>query len=188
MAVVLQSGGVYSVLLLRWQFSSLLQKRIIPLTQNNISSISGGIFDFGINSFSLVLTLSLFGIANGVSSTNLDSTQAWLLVLGAGIFFGIFHGGLYVITSRRFDNSHLPWRNWDSLALISIEILPVFFGFLSLLVYPLIGEWNDNNFWCRDLCSRFIDFLSQCTPEKPRTQVAGVICFRRNQQGSELSY
>jgi PAS domain S-box-containing protein len=118
---------------------SLLNKRYFPVSQNNISYLSGSIFDFGINSFTLVLTLSLFGIASGVSSTILDSSQSRLLVLGAGIFFGIFHGGLYVITSRRLDNSQLSWINWDSLALVSIEVLPVFFGFLSLLVSPLIG-------------------------------------------------
>lgn len=118
----------------------MLHKRFFTVSQNNVSYLSGGIFDFGINSFTLVLTLSLFGIANGVSSTILDSSQSRLLVLGAGIFFGIFHGGLYVITSRRLDNSQLSWINWDSLALVSIEVLPVFFGFLSLLVNPLIGD------------------------------------------------
>ncbi|MBK5106543.1 MAG: GAF domain-containing protein [Anaerolineales bacterium] len=62
------------------------------------------------------------------------------MILGAGIFFGITHGGIFVATSSTSERSKLYLGNWDTLALISIEIMPVFFGFISLLVYPLLGD------------------------------------------------
>ncbi len=106
---------------------------------NNKSYFSDGIFDFSLNSFTLVLTLSLFGIPKGLSSTNLAATQALFLILGAGLFFGILHGVSYVTSSRINGAIKRIKGNWDTLALTSIEVMPVFFGFISLLFYPLVG-------------------------------------------------
>jgi NtrC-family two-component system sensor histidine kinase KinB len=106
---------------------------------NNKSYVSEGIFDFGLNSFTLVLTLSLFGIPKGLSSTNLAATQALFLILGAGLFFGILHGVSYLTSSRTIGAIKRIKGNWDTLALTSIEVMPVFFGFISLLFYPLVG-------------------------------------------------
>lgn len=128
--------GVAAAVGLQSTFHNLVK----PLSQNNRSYLSIGIFDFGINSFSIFLTLLLFGMVKGIPFTDLDSTQVWLMILGAGIFFGITHGGIFVATSSTSERSKLYLGNWDTLALISIEIMPVFFGFISLLVYPLLGD------------------------------------------------
>ena len=117
----------------------LIRRGKTPFSINQTRNISAGIFDFGLNSFTLVLTFSLFGIFQGINFALLDSTNGWLLLLGAGIFFGIFHGGLFIITSKTVDTEQQLER-WDTLALISVEVLPVFFGFISLLMYPLVGD------------------------------------------------
>ena len=118
----------------------IFPSRLLSFSSNQKSPLWAGLFDFGLNSSTLVLTLSLFGMTKGVSSLNMGGSQGWILILGAGIFFGTVHGIFYSTASNYLIANRSTRENWDILALISTEILPTFFGFTTLLVYPLIGD------------------------------------------------
>ena len=106
---------------------------------NGFSSIlSEGFFSFGLNTFTLVLTLAIFGLGSGISSRSFELASDWQSILGAGLFFGILHGGLFAFSNFVETQNGLRNLNWDLLTLISIETLPVFFGFISLLIFPFL--------------------------------------------------
>jgi len=102
-------------------------------------SLWSGLFDIGLNLVSLVLALSVFGISKGITSIELGINQNWTVILSAGILFGAIHGSFYSISSRYLTSPRITRARWDILALVSIEILPVFLGFTTLLTFPLIG-------------------------------------------------
>jgi len=118
----------------------IFAQRITTSSPNNQKNLRAGIFDFGINSFVLVASLSLFGMAQGVLSLDFVLNENWLLILGAGIFYGGLHGVTYSILSYISSKGSVNQNRWDLLALLSLEILPVFFVFISLLFYSLIGD------------------------------------------------
>jgi len=128
--------GIAGAVSLQYIFPNQLRS----LFSNQKSPLQVGLFDFGINSGTLILTLSIFGITEGVTSVNITVNQGWLLILGAGIFFGTVHGIFYYTASNHFIANRSSGENWDILALIATEILPMFFGFSSLLVYPILGD------------------------------------------------
>ncbi len=99
-----------------------------------------GLFELGLNLTPLVLAFSIFGIATGIRSIEIGINQNWLAILSAGILFGILHGIFYLLGSRFLSPPKNPRARWDILALISIEILPVFLGFTTLLTYSLMGD------------------------------------------------
>jgi PAS domain S-box-containing protein len=102
------------------------------------STIIGASLNLSLNLVALVLAFSFFGIANGIESIIVDGYPNWIAVLGAGVVFGILHGSLYTIGSRLIFNKGPKKAGWDILALISIEILPLFLGFTALLLYPIL--------------------------------------------------
>jgi PAS domain S-box-containing protein len=128
--------GIAGAVSLQYIFPNQLRS----LSSSNKSPFWGGLFDFGNNSGSLILTLSIFGLTKGVTSLNISLDQGWLLILGAGIFFGTVHGISYYTASNNFIANRSTGENWDILALIATEILPMFFGFTSLLIYPILGD------------------------------------------------
>ena len=99
-----------------------------------------GLFEVGLNLTPLILAFSIFGIATGIRSIEIGINQNWLAILTAGIIFGILHGSFYLLGSRFLSKPKNPRASWDVLALISIEILPVFLGFTTLLTYALMGD------------------------------------------------
>lgn len=102
------------------------------------STIIGGLFTLSLNVAALVLALSIFGIATGFESIAGVTNPNLSAILGAGLIFGILHGSLYSIGTRYTNNNRLTKARWDILALISIEILPLFLGFTTLLLYPIL--------------------------------------------------
>lgn len=112
--------------------------------KSNFSSINPsvkiGLFDSALNLTPLVLAFSIFGVATGIRSIEIGIDQNWLAILGTGLLFGTLHGSFYLFGSRFLSSQKTPRADWDVLALISIEILPVFLGFTTLLMYSLIGD------------------------------------------------
>jgi PAS domain S-box-containing protein len=104
------------------------------------STTIDALLNLSLNLVALVLALSFFGIANGIESIIVDGYPNWVALLGAGLVFGILHGSLYMIGSRLSINKGPKKAGWDILALISIEILPIFLGFTTLLLYPILGN------------------------------------------------
>jgi len=128
--------GISGAVGLQYVFASKLKS----FSSNQKSPLWRGLFDFGINSGSLLLTFLVFGMTKGVASLDLSVSQGWFLILGAGIFFGIVHGSSYYLASQNLNSKQSGGENWDNLALVSIEILPLFFGFTTLLMYPVIRD------------------------------------------------
>jgi PAS domain-containing protein len=118
----------------------LIKLRINKLANGLFSILSEGFISFGINTFSIVLTLVVFGLGSGISSMSFNLSSDWQSILTAGIFFGILHGGLFATSNLLENQNGIRGLNWDLLTLISIEILPVFFGFISLLIFPFLGD------------------------------------------------
>lgn len=112
--------------------------RLRPNSSTVKPTLLGGLFDLGLILVSLVLALSVFGIAKGISSIEIGTNQNWLVILGAGLLFGAIHGSVYSISTRYLTSQQSPRARWDFLALISIEIMPVYLGFMTLLTYPFL--------------------------------------------------
>jgi PAS domain S-box-containing protein len=148
--IVFSAGLIYGTGLTTWacligiagavSLQYVFAPRWRSFSSNQRSALWGGIFDFGINVGSLLLTLMVFGMTKGVTSIDFNISQGWIIVLGAGVFFGIIHGISYYLASKYSIAKQYAGENWDNLALVSIEILPLFFGFTTLLVYPIIGD------------------------------------------------
>ena len=102
------------------------------------SAIINGLFTLSLNLVALVLALSITGMANGIESLARAADPNWAAILGAGLIFGIIHGALYIIGTRLITKKGPQKPGWDILALISIEILPLFLGFTTLLLYPIL--------------------------------------------------
>ncbi len=112
--------------------------RLRPYSSSVKPTFFGGLFELGHNLVSLVFALSVFGIAKGISSFEIGINQNWLVILSAGLLFGAIHGSIYIISTRFLASQQTPRARWDYLALISIEILPVYLGFTTLLTYPFL--------------------------------------------------
>jgi len=147
--IVVFSGGIlYGTGLVAWACVlgigvAIGLQLVFPLRLRSNSStvkptLLGGLFDLGLILVSLVLALSVFGVAKGISSIEVGTNQNWLVILGAGLLFGAIHGSVYSISTRFLSSKQSPRARWDSLALISIEILPVYLGFTTLLTYPFL--------------------------------------------------
>lgn len=118
----------------------LLPTRFLAFSTKNGSGIWGALFNFGLTSFTIVTTFLLFGINKGISALDFNISFWWVGILGAGLVYGTLHGLLYFTGMEKFGPNPISRENWDILALISIEVLPMFFGFISLLLYPLIAN------------------------------------------------
>ena len=121
-------------------FSLFMPSRFLAIPAKNASRLWGTIFNFGISSFTIVTTFLLFGINQGISALDFNKSLWWLEILGAGLVYGTVHGLLYFTSMEKFGSNPFTRENWDILALISIEILPMFFGFISLLLYPIVAD------------------------------------------------
>lgn len=100
----------------------------------------GAFFDLGLNLVAVVLALSIFGIPKGFESIAGGINQNWDVILGAGLLFGFIHGSIYSIGTRIITNKRSSNEQWDYLALISIELLPPFLGFMTLVTYPIMED------------------------------------------------
>ncbi len=149
--IILFSGGIlYGSGLAVWAclfgivIALGLQLLLPTRLRTNFSTVNpsyqSGLFDLGLNVISLILAFSVFGIATGIVSNEADINQVWPVILVAGIFFGAIHGSLYSFSIRFLNSFHTPSKRWDILALIAIEILPVFLGFTTLLFFPILAE------------------------------------------------
>jgi PAS domain S-box-containing protein len=149
--IIIFSGGIlYGTGIAAWAaFAGIVLaiglQLILPRRwKSNFSTIKPsaqiGLFELGLNLISLVLAFSIFGISIGIRSIELGINQNWVIILGAGILFGILHGFFYLVGSRFLAIPKSPQASWDVLALVSIEILPVFLGFTTLLTYSLMGD------------------------------------------------
>jgi PAS domain S-box-containing protein len=149
--IIFFSGGIlYGTGLAAWAgafgiiFGIGLQLIFPDRLRSNSSTVKpsflSGSFDLSLNLVALILALSIFGISKGITSIDLGINQNWMVVLGAGILFGALHGSIYAISSRYLTSQRTTRVRWDILALISIEILPVFLGFLTLLTFSLMGS------------------------------------------------
>jgi PAS domain S-box-containing protein len=145
--IVFFSGGIlYGTGLAAWAgvlgivlgigFQLIFPGRLNSKSSSVRPSLLSGSFEFNLNLASLILGLSIFGISRGIVSINQD----WMLILEAGILFGALHGSIYALSSRYLTSIQTTRARWDVLALISIEILPVFLGFLTLLAFSLMGN------------------------------------------------
>ena len=130
-ACVLGIGAVTGIQLLR-------PRKVNRDHSTRQSTIIGGLFTLSLNVAALVLALSIFGIATGFESIAGVTNPNLSAILGAGLIFGILHGSLYSIGTRYTNNYRPSKAGWDILALISIEILPLFLGFTTLLLYPIL--------------------------------------------------
>jgi len=135
LAVIANLIGVFTAT----AFIGLIPSRFLAFSVKNRSNVWGTLFNFGLTSFTIVITFLLFGINKGISALEFDFSYWWLQILGAGLAFGSMHGLLYFIGMEKFGSNPITRENWDILALISIEVLPMFFGFISLLLYPIIA-------------------------------------------------
>ncbi|MBE9474035.1 MAG: GAF domain-containing protein [Chloroflexi bacterium] len=147
--IVVFSGGIlYGTGLVAWAcvlgigaaigLQLVFPLRLRPYSSSVKPTFFGGLFELGHNLVSLVFALSVFGIAKGISSIEVGTNQNWLAILGAGLLFGAIHGSIYIISTRFLASQQTPRARWDYLALISIEILPVYLGFTTLLTYPFL--------------------------------------------------
>lgn len=120
-------------------------QRLFPNFGSQSSSLNKsnpftGIFDLGLVLIPLIISLPVFRLAGGISTVDLTSNDYLIWILASGLLFGSLHGFLYYwgvsfLTAKQSNHSR-----WDFLALISIEILPVFFGFTTLLFFPFLSE------------------------------------------------
>ncbi|UCF27428.1 MAG: GAF domain-containing protein [Chloroflexota bacterium] len=118
----------------------ILPERIKSNFSSVQPSLQIGLFEVGLNLTSLVIPFFIFGISSGIRSAELVTNQNWIVILAAGILFGVLHGGFYTVSSFVLSAPKSPRARWDVLALVSIEILPVFLGFTTLLMYSLMGD------------------------------------------------
>jgi NtrC-family two-component system sensor histidine kinase KinB len=149
--IIIFSGGIlygtgiaawasFSGIVLAFALQIILPRRLKSNFSTTKPSLLSGSFELGLNLASLVLAFSIIGISTGIHSIELGTNQNWLLILGAGILFGTLHGTLFLLAARFLAIQKSPRDSWDILALVSIEILPVFFGFTTLLAFSLMGE------------------------------------------------
>jgi PAS domain S-box-containing protein len=115
-------------------------RRLRPSISTMIPTWFNGFFELGLVLVSLVTSLSFFGIAEGISSIDLGRNQNWLIILGSGLIFGAIHGFIYSISTNFLPTQRAQRARWDYLALISIEIMPVYLGFTTLLSYPFLND------------------------------------------------
>lgn len=149
--IIIFSGGVlYGTGIAAWAavggivlaigLQLILPRQLKPNFSAIEPSIKTGLFESAINLIPLVLAFSIFGIWNGIQSIEISANQNWIAILGAGILFGVTHGLIYMFGSGFLTLQKNPRAKWDALALVSMEILPVFLGFTTLLTYSLIGN------------------------------------------------
>jgi PAS domain S-box-containing protein len=135
--IIFSSGILYGTGIAAWAafagiflaigFQLIFPRRLKSNFSTIEPSLQTGLFELGLNLVSLVLAFSMIN-------------QNWIAILGAGILFGVLHGTFYSLGSRYMGIPKSPRARWDVLALISIEILPVFLGFTTLLSYTLMGD------------------------------------------------
>jgi signal transduction histidine kinase len=147
--IIVFSGGIlYGTGLVAWAcvlgigvaigLQLIFPLRLRPKSSTVKPTLFGGLFELGLILVSLVIALSVFGIAKGITSIEIGTNQNWLVILGAGLLFGAIHGSSYSISTLFLTSQQSPRARWDFLALTSIEILPVYLGFTTLLSYPFL--------------------------------------------------
>jgi PAS domain S-box-containing protein len=94
-------------------------------------------FYLGLNLLPLVLASSLFGVSTGINSLPSRIDQFLPIFLGTGLIFGILHGSFYLIGAHFLSEQRSQITQSESFVLISLEILPLIFAFITLLTFPV---------------------------------------------------
>ena len=95
------------------------------------------LFYLGLNLLPLGLALSLFGISSGIDSLPNRIDQLLPIYLGAGLVFGVIHGSYYSIGAHFLSEQKSQITRSALFVLIPLEVLPIIFGFITLLTFPV---------------------------------------------------
>jgi NtrC-family two-component system sensor histidine kinase KinB len=147
-AIVFSGGILYGTGVSGWAYflgitAALILQIFLHLRSQGRNSNLRAIFinasqNLGLNLLPLILVLLIWGLSEPIDPFQIDIDQNMGVILGAGLSFGLVHGLIYASSASYLNKRKIVRDQWDYLALISIELLPLILGFVTILTFPIL--------------------------------------------------